>query len=550
MIKKIVLWITVIVCCVSIFGMSACGNGTVKEHTHTFGDYVLNADATCVDDATKTARCTYKGCTETDTVPAAGSALGHNFVSYIPDYNATCLAKGTKTAVCTRENCTATDSITNDNDPPHGHRFVEYTDDNNAGCVMNGTKTAICSYPDCSETDTVTNINDPARGHVFEVYVSDGNADCVTDGTKTAVCSHSGCSETDTVADDGSALGHSFVTYVSNDNSTCNNFGTKTAQCERCSVTNTLTDESQSFKPHTYVGGKCEVCKASHLSYTLSEDETYYIVDGLANDCKESNIVIPEFENGLPVKVIGNHAFYTYSSNTYIKSFKLPSGITKIGKAAFAFCEALNSINIPDNVVEIGTEAFVGCKALRNINLPDGLRRIGLYAFSNSGITSMHIPESVSVDGDIFLGCNSLTEITIPDVGWICQYFGGTAPSASYMQDPNVPSTLKKVTVLSGVICTKAFDNCKYITTVVIGKNVSKVGDEAFRGCLALNKIFIESGVGVIENYAFSNNYNSAFPIVYCEDAKKPEAWSDKWNYIFYNYSYTSLKVVWDYKNA
>ena len=41
--------------------------------------------------------------------------------------------------------------------------------------------------------------------------------------------------------------------------------------------------------------------------------------------------------------------------------FVFPSGITKIGKNAFARCTSLTSITIPDSVTEIRDEAFEAC---------------------------------------------------------------------------------------------------------------------------------------------------------------------------------------------
>jgi len=76
------------------------------DEKHSFGKYVSNGNATCIEDGTKTAKCEL--CDATDTKTDVGSKLGHSFTNYVSDGNATCTADGTKTAKCDR--CAVTDT--------------------------------------------------------------------------------------------------------------------------------------------------------------------------------------------------------------------------------------------------------------------------------------------------------------------------------------------------------------------------------------------------------------------------------------------------------
>lgn len=67
---------------------------------HSFVAFRKNKDATCIEDGTQTATC--EACEVTQTVPLAGSALGHCYGEYIPNGDATMYTDGTKTALCTR----------------------------------------------------------------------------------------------------------------------------------------------------------------------------------------------------------------------------------------------------------------------------------------------------------------------------------------------------------------------------------------------------------------------------------------------------------------
>jgi hypothetical protein len=91
------------------------------------------------------------------------------------------------------------------------------------------------------------------------------------------------------------------------------------------------------------------------LIFVLSEDKTYYIVSGLAEECTDTHIVIPAIYNGLPVKEIGDLAF---NSRFEITAVTIPDSVTYIGNGAFKFCERLEKINMSANIEYVGYEAF------------------------------------------------------------------------------------------------------------------------------------------------------------------------------------------------
>jgi len=83
---------------------------------------------------------------------------------------------------------------------------------------------------------------------------------------------------------------------------------------------------------------------------------------------------------------------------------------------------AKGGLVIPDKieglpVASIGDQAFMGCNSLTSITIPDSVTNIGVYAFmSCSSLTSITIPDSVTYIGyQAFYDCSSLTSITIPE---------------------------------------------------------------------------------------------------------------------------------------
>ena len=212
------------------------------------------------------------------------------------------------------------------------------------------------------------------------------------------------------------------------------------------------------------------------------------------------------------VTYIGYSAF---SGCTSLTSINIPDSVTRIGNGAFEGCTSLTSINIPDSVTEIDYYAFSGCTSLTSINIPDSVTYIGYSAFSGcTSLTSINIPDSVTEIGyDAFKGCSSLESIAIPFVGnnindtvngdysVFALIFGSI-----YFSKPdnsNIPTSLKSVTVNSGIIPDYAFSGCSSIESIVINGNPTKIGSHAFRGCTSLTSINIPDSVTEIGSCAF-----------------------------------------------
>ena len=136
----------------------------------------------------------------------------------------------------------------------------------------------------------------------------------------------------------------------------------------------------------------CVISATKGLDYILSEDSTYYSVSGLGNVTADS-IIIPSYYNNLPVKSIGDRAFYCCRSLT---SIKIPNSVTSIVNRAFFGCRSLNSITIPSSVTSIGDSTFYGCKSLTSIEIPNSVTSIGDSAFNDcSSLTRIVVDEKI-----------------------------------------------------------------------------------------------------------------------------------------------------------
>lgn len=77
-----------------------------------------------------------------------------------------------------------------------------------------------------------------------------------------------------------------------------------------------------------------EIVRAK-LTYSLNNDNNSYSVTGIEDLCGQTEIIIPETYNDLPVTKIGDYAFSFDGASGNISSIVLGSGVTTIGDGAF-----------------------------------------------------------------------------------------------------------------------------------------------------------------------------------------------------------------------
>ena len=225
--------------------------------------------------------------------------------------------------------------------PPHEHSYVATV--TNPTCLSDGYTTYTC---ECGE-EYVADQTD-ALGHKFLEYVFDVNSTCTEDGTETASCENPGCVVTDTRIKLDSKNDHAFVECVVSEEyfkaeATCSSGSIYYKSCVCGLMSNSETFENDDLLPHpkedswTFddthhwrksicecgvvfdyeehvvdANGCCTVCDklvlpTDGIVYTLSTDETYYIVSDYTGTA--TRVKIADTYNSLPVKVIDSNAF-------------------------------------------------------------------------------------------------------------------------------------------------------------------------------------------------------------------------------------------------
>ena len=305
-------------------------DGNQEQHEHTYGEWVIEREATCMSDGTRVRTCRTCMDEQTETIPA----LGHDIVEHAGQA-ATCTQPGWEAyETCSRCNYTTYQSIAE-----LGHDLVEH-----AGQAATCTQPGWEAYETCSRCDYTTYAALSALGHDpiyhagqaatctqpgWEAYETCSRCDYTTYAAlsalghdtvyhagQAATCTQAGweayetCSRCDyTTYTAIPEAGHRLVPHAGQ-NPTCTQSGWAAYEtCENCDYT---TYQALSSLGHHYVNGACDRCGASDPSVPPEPDEQLvyrfngsgYTVTGIGT-MSDAVLTIPSTYNGHPVTEIG-----------------------------------------------------------------------------------------------------------------------------------------------------------------------------------------------------------------------------------------------------
>ncbi len=189
---------------------------------------------------------------------------------------------------------------------------------------------------------------------------------------------------------------------------------------------------------------------------------------------------------------------------SHITAIDIPLSVKFIGSSAFSDCTDMTSITIPDSVRNIGGLAFNGCTGLTNLTIGKSVEAIADDSFKNcTGLTSLTWnARHCTSNGN--MTTRNLEQVTIGNEVEVLPWGFAANSKISHVELPNSLTNIGNENYYEYDRPTGAFENCSWLTNIVIPNSVTTIGMNAFNNCPRITNIEIPSSVTDINSYAFA----------------------------------------------
>ncbi len=231
---------------------------------------------------------------------------------------------------------------------------------------------------------------------------------------------------------------------------------------------------------------------------TVSEGNTVYASEEGVLFNKEMTELIQcpgkksgEYQVPASVCVIDAYAF----ANCDVSRVSMSDTVCEIGEGAFRDCYSLTGIDLSSKLTEMGSYLFTNAKLLTDIDIPQDVTKIRSGAFAGTGLTAIELPEKVvEIESGAFSNCTALATVI---VGENVTYIGEDAFEDSlWMTEQREKSGF---VVLNGIL----IDATKCTGDVIVPNTVTIIGEAAFYGSEGLTSVTLPESVVLIDAYAF-----------------------------------------------
>ncbi len=125
--------------------------------------------------------------------------------------------------------------------------------------------------------------------------------------------------------------------------------------------------------------------KTKLIKYTVADIRTSYTIPDTVSEIgdyaffKSYNLINITFGN--KITRIGKAAFAWCEG--LVETLSIPDNVQYVGESAFSRCEGITDLFIGDGIIEIDDQAFRHCSSLESVIIGKGIQRIGAHAFDN-----------------------------------------------------------------------------------------------------------------------------------------------------------------------
>ena len=295
---------------------------SLENHTHSFGEWVVEIEATCTQGGIMSRECRCGGKEEKAINP-----LAHKYGAWTTVKYATCTKKGQEMRTCQCGDKQTRNTALLD------HIWSETEITKPATCTEEGIKEYTCAVCKCTYTESI-----PRKLHQLSNWRIEKEPTCNETGTKSRHCESDNCDyvESNPLPTNNN---HKFGEWVVVKEATTTEVGLKEQKCTLCN------EIRQEAIPQV----------DDEIGWDIDEDgilrEADYNFSG--------TITIPT-----KVTVIKGGAF-KYCDK--IISIRCNQSLKEISKNAFAYCKNLKEITINKSIQIIGRFAFDNCEKLQTI---------------------------------------------------------------------------------------------------------------------------------------------------------------------------------------
>lgn len=180
---------------------------------------------------------------------------------------------------------------------------------------------------------------------------------------------------------------------------------------------------------------------------------------------------------------------------TFKDEYATPTRISN-NKGFYANGELVTNVKL--HTESIGNFAFYGCKSLESVEFADTVHTIGQQAFASSGLTSIHLPSTITKYGyQMFANCNSLTSAKLDFIGEKENLASNWFYYCKALERVELADTIQAIPAYS-------FIYCESLTDINIPTSVMTIGTEAFYNCNQVTHFDLPETLVSIGNYAFA----------------------------------------------
>lgn len=206
------------------------------------------------------------------------------------------------------------------------------------------------------------------------------------------------------------------------------------------------------------------------------------------------SVTIPAEFAGLSVKILGTNLFY---NKTEVTAIEIPEGIIEIDGSAIRNT-GIKTLHVPDSVVTLQTSFnFAANKELTEVTGMKGVTSLPVQCFSDdTALISVAIPSVTAFKKQVFCRCSLLSSITLANN--VTELADNVFEDCVSLGEISIPSG---ITTLGQYL----FKGCKLLEKVIVPDSVTKMNYYTFSGCTGLKYVVLPANLTTVPNGTFQN---------------------------------------------